>query len=329
MKRAHLWLLLRLVVSAGLVAFLFTRLSWSHLQGAFTSPHWGWLAGAVLLFALSALGGALQWGMILRAAGIGAPARALVRLYFVGLFFNNFLPANVGGDAVKIVDLGRREGRSFTVFCATLLDRILGLCALTLIALVAAALAMARALALPPMTPLLLAMVLWLGILALLLSRRLGALAAAVLERVGWSGGADRIRQFQEEFRLFRTRIRWLAGVFLLAFAVQTLRVATHVMTAWGLGLSLGGGGALQVFVLVPLLGVAIALPLSINGIGVREALSANLFVTTGVVSRGELAVGLEFAAYLVQVAVSLVGGVIFLMGRRRTQRTPAAASGA
>ena len=63
------------------------------------------------------------------------------------------------------------------------------------------------------------------------------------------------------------------------------------------------------------LLGILIALPVSLNGLGLREVAAAELFVTSGVVAMDSQAVAVEFLAYLAQVLVSLAGGVFFLVG--------------
>ena len=68
---------------------------------------------SMIIYGLSAVAGAWQWSLILRVTGIAVPGAEIRRLYFIGLFFNNFLPANVGGDAYKIIDLGRREKRPY------------------------------------------------------------------------------------------------------------------------------------------------------------------------------------------------------------------------
>ena len=125
--------LAKLAVSVGLIWFLLSRLSLDEITDGMYHPRWGWLVGALAVYAVSAFGGALQWSWLLKRAGIKAPGAEIRRLYFIGLFFNNFLPANIGGDAWKIVDLGRQEQRHLGVFCATLLDRIIGLMALTLV----------------------------------------------------------------------------------------------------------------------------------------------------------------------------------------------------
>ncbi len=321
MNRARLGLFMKLAVSALLVWFLFRfrDVSSSTLLDAVETPRWGLLGIATLVFLVSAVAGAFQWGWILRASGLTTPGREMGRLYFVGMFFNNFLLGNVGGDAVKIVDLGRREGSTVRVFCGTALDRLLGLCALTILALLAFAVAAAWGLTLPPVTPLILALMVWSGGLAVLLSARISTLFQRLFDRLPWPVVGEKFGQFVAEFRLYRRRPAWLGRVFVLALGVQILRVTTHVLIAYGLGLELTIAHVLQLFVLIPLLGILIALPISLNGLGLREVAAADLFVAAGVVTLDAQAVAVEFLAYLVQVLVSLIGGVLFLVGPARS----------
>ena len=104
---------------------------------------------------------------------------------------------------------------------------------------------------------------------------------------------------------------------------VQSLRVATHVLVADAMGLGLGLERVLQLYVLVPVLGVAIVLPISFNGLGVRELVATRLMPSIGI--GAESAAALQISTYLVQVAVSLVGGLVFawmmLRGRIRLRR--------
>jgi len=310
-------LILRLLVSALLIVVLFRRIPLATVGDALADPRWGWLGAAVAVFAASALGGALQWSWILRTSGLKTSIGEMVRVYWVGMFFNNFLLGNVGGDAVKVVDLGRREGRTSTVLGATALDRLVGLFALTVLAL--ATLGMARLIDDVLLRVLLLALAVWGGGLAALLSRRISAALVTVLGRLPWAWPAERLSSFLGEFRRFRRRPRWLGRVFVLSLAVQFMRVLTHLLVGWGLGLTFGTEQILLLFVVVPVLGILIALPVSMNGLGLREVAAASLFVSIGVTSGEAPAVAMEFVAWLVQVAVSLVGGALFLAGRRRT----------
>ena len=315
--------LAKLIVSATLIGFLLSRLSLEEIRQAMESPHWGWLLAALGVYGLSAFGGALQWSWILQAAGISAPRREIRRLYFIGLFFNNFLPANIGGDAYKIVDLGRREHRAHGVFCATLLDRLLGLGALTTLGAMFLAGTSAAGVLLPRSSLVLLPVLLVLVLaLSFLLSRRIGQQLPGLFRRLKLVRLADQLAKITEEFGLYRRRARWLGGIFLFSMVVQLLRMVTHLLVALGLGFVLGWQQVFQLMVLIPVLAISLTLPVTINGIGLRESISANLLTWAGLTA-GQ-AVAMEVAAYLVQVVFSLQGGVLlWLGGWGRSQKGP------
>ena len=70
-----------------------------------------YVALAVLLYVAAILTNTFKWGILLRAQGVEAPWSVLVRFTFVGLFFNNLLPAAVGGDLMKGYELTRYTRR--------------------------------------------------------------------------------------------------------------------------------------------------------------------------------------------------------------------------
>ena len=325
MNRRRLILLMKTAISIALIAVLVQRISGDDLWRTLRDPEWGWLCAAVLVFGLSALGGAVQWTWILDIPGISVSRREMIRLYFIGLFFNNFLLGNVGGDAVKIYDLGRRRQRTVGVLCGTLLDRVIGLSGLTLLAMLAFPAALLLDLSLPPFAPLLVAMAVWLAALVVLLSRRVNRLLRRLLAATPLNGLIERTADFRSEFEIYRRNRMRLARVGLLTLLVQALRIVTHVLVALGLGLAMDPGRVLQLFVLIPLLGILVALPISINGLGVREMAAAGLFVSVGVVAGEADAVAMEALAYVAMVLVSLGGGVLFLLGSRaaRGNRDP------
>ena len=57
---------------------------------------------ALLVFIVSGVLGAVQWGILLRFHGINPGFAGTVSRYFMGLFFNYILPGFVGGDVVRI-----------------------------------------------------------------------------------------------------------------------------------------------------------------------------------------------------------------------------------
>ncbi len=320
--RKILVFLAKLTVSGVLIGFLLTRMSLTEVRQAAESPHWGWLTAAFVVYGLSAFGGALQWSWILKVAGITAPPREIQRLYFIGLFFNNFLPANIGGDAYKIVDLGRKEDRPHGVFAATLLDRLIGLGALTSLGVLVMTAVSVAGIPLPVsalfLIPVLVVLVL---VLAFLLSNRIGRQLPGLFLRLGMAKLAGQLDKITTEFGLYRPKVRWLNGIFLFSLLVQFLRLVTHLLVALGLGFSLGLDQALQLLVLIPVLAISLTLPVTINGIGLRESVSARLLTHAGL-GEGQ-AVAMELAAYLIQVVFSLQGGILLWLGKwGRSPRT-------
>lgn len=316
MIRNLLTFLVKLAVSAGLLALVLRQHPLGDVQAALADPRWPWLVAAVLVFAVSAYGGAMQWSWLLRTGGLRTEAGEIRRLYFIGLFFNNFLPANIGGDAYKIVDLGRREGCPARVFCVTLLDRLMGLSGLTAFALVAAAVCLVAGVELPRLALVMVLVLLGLlAIITILVSRRLGALFIQILRAIKLPTLAGQVETMVAEFGVFRARLPWLGRVFLFGMGVQSLRVAVHVLAAYGLRLDPAPEQVLQLLVLIPLLALLLTLPVTVNGIGLREK-GAEGFVAAASGLPAVGAVAMEMVAFFVVVLVSLVGGLLWFQKR-------------
>jgi hypothetical protein len=82
---------------------------------------------AFVFSVLSVASKARRWGIVLRARGINATDRYLLFSYFVSMFFNNFLPSAVGGDAVRAIESARSSGRHTESVSAVILERGTGM----------------------------------------------------------------------------------------------------------------------------------------------------------------------------------------------------------
>jgi hypothetical protein len=139
-----------------------------------------------------------------------------------------------------------------------------------------------------------------------------------LLARVGLGGFKPALDDLAGRLQGFRDQRGLFVRLLAVALVVQVARIGVHVLVARALGLDI----RLQYFfLLVPLLAVAVSLPISLNGIGVREGAGIVLFGLVGV-GRAD-AFTLQFTTYLVAVAVSLLGGLVFLV---RAPRRRAAA---
>ena len=136
--RKRLFDILKIVVSAGLLVYLLVfQIDVRELWSVVRQARWGYLVVAMILMIMGTALRAVRWQVLLQALDIHVPLRRLVQLYFIGAFFNIFLPTGLGGDAVKMAELARSTGRAPEAVGTTLVDRATGLWVLFVLALLA------------------------------------------------------------------------------------------------------------------------------------------------------------------------------------------------
>ncbi len=311
----------KVLVSVLLFAWLFRKLQWSAIGPALRHADPAWVAGAAALLITSHLLASYQWGRLLGAAGIELPFWKVVAYYFVGQFFNNFLPANVGGDLARTLDAARAGSSRSTALSTVILDRLIGTVALGLVAVVATLPAIDRFHLATAYAGVVAFFVLALVMLRAVLDPRVLAALERFMARVGLSRFSPALDQLSGSLAVFRGQRRLLLQVSCVALVVQVMRIGVHVLFARALGLHIG---LAYFFLFVPLLAVIVSLPISLNGIGVREGAGMVLFGLVGLDRASAFA--LQFGTYLVAVGVSLIGGMVFLAripSRRAKARNP------
>ena len=135
MKRI-LKLLLKLALTLFALWFVFHKIDMEQLRDSLKSASaWG-LLGALFFFNASKIASALRLNLYFRAIGLRLSTLYNLMLYYVGMFYNLFLPGGIGGDGYKIYLLNRRYKKPLKpLFQAILLDRLSGLAALAVLAL--------------------------------------------------------------------------------------------------------------------------------------------------------------------------------------------------
>jgi len=305
----------KIAVSAGLMAFLLHKIPSHEIVELARRADRGLLLAATTVFMLSNVLGWFQWHVLLRSSGVELSAGRTFRFYFVGLFFNNFLPANIGGDAVKVYDLTREGESAYQMIAVTLLDRLLGVFSLCVLAVIADLLLVARHGGAHHMLYLGVFVACMIPALGFYFYRPLGNwLRRSVLRLHALSINA-RATAIIDHLSPFRGRRALVTRLVSLSAVIQAMRVFTHVLVGMAIGVSMTKLGVAQFFVFIPLLSLAMIPPITINGLGIREGLGILLFAAAGI-SRTDAFV-LEFATYLISVLVSLLG-LAFFLGRRR-----------
>jgi glycosyltransferase 2 family protein len=313
--RTGLLLAAKMAISLGLISFLFTRVPLDELRTTLRAADLRWIVGSALLLFGSNVIGAWQWQGLLRGADINIPFWKVLSYYHVGLFFNNFLPANVGGDVARVLDASRYGATRATAFSTVLMDRLIGTVALAGLALVTTLPAVNHFHLTMIYLSLVAFFVVSVGMVWAVFHPAVLPAVERLMSRVGLGGLKPALDDIAARLQGFRDQRGLFLRLLLVALVVQVSRIFVHVFVARGLGIHVD---LAYFFLLVPMLAVVISLPISLNGIGVREGAGIVLFGLVGVTRAA--AFGLQFTTYLVAVAVSLLGGVVFLvrLPRRR-----------
>jgi uncharacterized membrane protein YbhN (UPF0104 family) len=311
----------QVVVTALLLVLLFRKFDWASFQGAFSrTPLWFYFASLGVLIAGQALY-VFKWGLVLGAMGLRVPFWRLAEQYLLGIFFNNFLPTMIGGDAARIYYLGRQEGYA-TITTSILVDRGLGFLSM-------AAWGSALVWWLDITTPAFIVARRVLTVLCIVLAAGLAAALTvrlapivALLRRVPLLGrAAEMLELVRKRGRPLRQRPGVIAAV-LLAGLLYSVPFGWVYQTYFRLS---GGLAVPYLAILLVLVAIAILsnIPISVNGIGLREQLHYLLFGSLGVSK--ELAVGISVIIFSQFLILSVFGGLVWLRLRARASLTDVA----
>ena len=302
-------------MSIGLLALLVTRIEPDQLVPPNRS-----LAGSLfflslglLFMAVSFLVASWRWQRVLAVYDQTIPLRTLLKHYLAGQFVGNAMPSTVGGDVLRISRCSKDTGSTEIAFASVVIERLTGFVALPLLIFVGFALrpdllgvgrswlAIATAFA----SLLVLAV-----ILVLAASPRL---AGRYVHRANWTRyfgiihvGIDRMRRDPRD-----------ASAALGAAIVYQLTVVAAVYCAvHTIGLTIPNGAVLA---FIPAVAMVQVLPISVGGLGVREAMLALLLHPLGVPTGQAVAVGLLW--YAMTLLVSLAGAPAFAIGHHGHHR--------
>jgi len=268
--------LVRLAITAAILAYLSTRIDMAEAAraiAAISRPH---LAAVLVLVAVDRGVMILRWVLLLRASGIAISVADSTRLFLISSFVGSFLPAGVGADAARAYGLARESTTGSEALASVAVDRVLGVLSLVSMGVI--------------------------GVMAWTPDHRNDwRLAGAVVVIGGtcvaafWADrwlrwvvpahrheGAitRRVLRLSDAMSRYRNRRGVLAQVMAWSLVVQLLRVTQAYLLGLGLGLTV----PFSYFLLfMPVALLMLLLPVSISGFGVPQAAIVWLLRPVGV----------------------------------------------
>lgn len=320
MKSSALGRLARILVAAGLTAFILWKSDPAAVLRAARGANLSWILLAILLVLLDRALMAYRWLVLLRplASTSHLALWPVMRIFFVSTFVGTFLPASVGGDAVRAYSLARLGVPTGPALASVFMDRMLGVVSVLLMAVVG--LYFARDLATHPAVQLALLVTLLacLATTIVVFSSTAAQLARRVVHLVPWPRaqrlGASLLDAVQSYAPCHRELLNVLAG----SIGVQVLRVIQAYLLGRSLGISASPGAY---FAFVPLILLVMLVPVTINGLGTSQW-AFLLFGRVGVPAAQSFTLSVLFLA--LGVVGNLPGVLLYLEDGLGTRKAPA-----
>ncbi|MFH1453389.1 MAG: lysylphosphatidylglycerol synthase transmembrane domain-containing protein [Armatimonadota bacterium] len=305
MKTKNMVLIFKIAIGVILLIFLFKKINFSEVLANFKELN---LSIIILIFALTVAGQLLlilRWQVILSKLKSGCSFPRLFKAFFIGLFFNIFLPATVGADAVKGYVLYRDNKKLQISFFSVFVDRYIGLFSLILMAFTASFFVDLKYKGYP--------LSLYLSVLILIFLVMSFIVVTPWVKNIIISKRAARyfytIANSASKAVKFTIKNKAALSIcFLYSIASYFTVVVIHYFLAKELGVPVGWG---LLMIWIPLIALISMAPISINGIGVREFLYIYFFSSCGWDANTAVSVcWIVFGAFLL---VSASGGLMYL----------------
>ena len=276
MKRKSGLHFIRIAVTTALLVYvlhkagLLTVQGWQKLFDTFSHANLSLILLSLLFVPLVDFVSSVKWYCLARACDLDVSLWRLCAYYVVGRFFNMVLPSSIGGDVIRVNELGRYTGRYADSAAVVFVERFTGLAMLVLLAAIAVVVNL-QMFNLPWLTAALTVGVLGVGLICWmiidarpfnLINRLFGQrlpIVSAFLTKLG---------KFRKAVLVYKDK----PGALWLAIFNSLLFYFLAILNVWVSALAFDSSVSLvSMLVAVPIIMFIMNLPFSIGGLGLME----------------------------------------------------------
>lgn len=247
---------------------------------------------------------AKRWQIILREKKINLKFGETLCLYYIGSFFNTMMPSSFGGDVIKAYKLGKSTDAIYS-FSSVILDRISGLIGVTMIASISIIFFHSRL----PSNVILISLFIILSFISLFLLAVKTRIPEKVIDILfsRWQKPRKFFNGVMKTFKEYKGKKMW-AYIILFSVIYHIMLVINNYILALSLNINIE---FFYFLIFIPVSQILVALPVSIQGFGVREGSYSMLFSSVGVDYSSAFSIG--FLNQIVKVITSIIGGVVYV----------------
>lgn len=315
-------LLLKAGVSLVILFLLYRKCDWQALYTTLRAANGLWFTAACLAAFIAYVVAAWRWQVLCPKASFGA----LFSIIFVSRLYSTILPGQVFGEASKILYISRwNRGEADISYeegaAGVIVDKIIGLLSLLLLGIVAYLLTSVQSAGITSGFVVLIALLLCMVLLPAFppVCRLFGTLCAKLAKR--FPKLARMLDKLESMLRYWQSYLRkplTLLGSLALGLLFQLLSVLVVMFCGLALGISVP---LLDWCWIVAVLSLAVFIPISFAGLGVREATLVGLLAIFGVTA--DTALGCSILLLALQLLEALAGAILLGLQKRRRKEAP------
>jgi uncharacterized protein (TIRG00374 family) len=309
-----LYFLFRLCIGVGLVFFLFWRVGVIEVLSKLKQIEPFYIILSIFLFFSAVLIISLRWKVLLDAHAIHVPFNKTVAFYLVGFFFNNFLPTVIGLDIIRAVYVSNTYGKRTECFASVISEKVIGILGILLLGIFFLPLFIVKdRFIIYIFSGLLLLAILFLaGIFFFPKRGRLRGISWLFKPRI-LKSLKERLSRLYDALYYYKDRRFILFQTLVLSVVYQIILISIFFFIGRSLSVTIP---YYYYLAFIPVINIGSMIPLTPNGIGIRESLCVYLFGLAGVDSSNSILLSILF--FGIALLVSLAGAGIFIFGIRR-----------
>lgn len=294
------WFAFKIFFSLALLILLVSHLGSDVVLQIFEKANLGLLfIGVLCLIGQTAIS-SFKWKLLLRQQGTNVSYLSLLQAYLISNFINLFMPSALGGDAYRAAWLRKYTKGIAAALPSIIVDRVTGIVALAAIASIGLSMMFA-----PGRTVIILASLAVITVISYVLIAYTLHNAVTKVSPNSFFKLAGILSETLGAIRPSRTFI----AVLFLSFVFQFNIILINWIYSNAIGLSVD---FLQLLIIVPAVYLMEMIPISINGVGLREGTFTVLFAHMGLPPEEGLALGLTVS--VMRYVAGLVGGMLLLI---------------
>ncbi|MCL6570897.1 MAG: flippase-like domain-containing protein [Bacillus sp. (in: Bacteria)] len=316
-------LIIRVLGSTGLMLWILNKIEWSKIIEVAKAGSIVYFIAAAFAIQLTVATSIWKWKMLVDSSlnqdeKGDASVIKLGRFYYIGLFFNNFLPGSVGGDVVRVYYLGRITGIPIAT-ASVAFERISSGAALVGIAIFSSLfMESARSFLLPILLGSAMVFLVFYLFGLWMKTGRLNKEITSVNSDTRINIWLMKLKS--ELFKIAEIALNYRKEGLKWWLSIATTSLLFQVGLAWINHLLFLSFDIhipwLELLMIITLISVITMLPISVNGLGVREGCYVLFFKGQGVPT--EIAITVSLLFFILVSLSSLAGGLFWMVERGR-----------